>query len=251
MKIKFKKRKALNSIVACSSVMYNGVITENDIRFNYKVTKKRLLKIVNEYNMKVNDEKNFRHQKKPMLTKNTLIYENDIYRLPQSSNGICRNSCGATSCLEILKELKGGKIKRNILKTKPENYRKEFIYQWKVLLSRYRMRLFEFLKGGKYVNFFQTLRYIQYTCRDNSTIIKLCGLCREKKVGSYTFECHIKNDKYCFCQTPLPYCLDCIEGKKRKEEILCIECSKPMHQLETVSFNSYKVLKRRTINVNE
>ena len=200
--------------------------------------------------MKLNEEKNFRNQMRSMVTKNTLIYEDDRYRLPQSSNGICRNSCGATSCLEILKELKGGEIKQNILNTKPENYRREFIYQWKVLLSRYRMRLFEFLKkDGKHVKFFQTLRYIQYTCRDNSTIIELCGLCREKNVGSYTFEYHIKNDKYCFCQTPLPYCLDCIEGKKkRKEEILCIECSKPMYQLETVSFNPYKVLKRISFN---
>jgi len=231
--------------------MYNGVITEKDIKFDYEVPTKRLLKIVNKYNMKLNDEneKNFRNNRKPMVNTNTIIYEKDKNRLPQSSSGICRNSCGATSCLEILKEYKGGEIKKNILNTKPENYRREFIYQWKVLLSRYRKRLFEFLKkDGKHVNFFQTLRYIQYTCRDNSTIIELCGLCH-KKNRSYTFEYHIKNDTYCFCQTPLPYCLDCIEGKKkRKEEIRCIECSKPMDQLETVSFNPYKVLKRISFN---
>merc|ERR1711957_350011 len=251
MKIEFKKRKALKSIVACSSVMYNGVITEKDIKFDYEVPTKRLLKIVNKYNMKLNDEneKNFRNNRKPLVNINTIIYEKDKNRLPQSSSGICRNSCGATSCLEILKEYKGGEIKKNILNTKPENYRREFIYQWKVLLSRYRKRLFESLKKeGKHVNFFQTLRYIQYTCRDNSTIIELCGLCH-KKNRSYTFEYHIKNDTYCFCQTPLPYCLDCIEGKKkRKEEIRCIECSKPMDQLETVSFNPYKVLKRISFN---
>ena len=245
MKIKFKKQSPRNTKIACSVVMYNGVVTETDSKFDYVTPETRILKIVNNYNIKLNDEVTFRPSRKPLATINTISYAFDKLRLPQSSDGICKNSCGAISCLEILKELKGGKIGKNILNTKPENYRREFIYQWKVLLSRYRMRLFEFLKkDGKHVKFFQTLRYIQYTCRDNSTIIEFCGLCREKN-RSYTFEYHIKNDNYCFCQIPLPYCLDCIEGKiKRKEEILCIECSKPMYQLETVSFNPYKVLKR-------
>ena len=243
MKIKFKKQSPRNTKIACSVVMYNGVVTETDSKFDYVTPETRILKIVNNYNIKLNDEVTFRPSRKPLATINTISYAFDKLRLPQSSDGICKNSCGAISCLEILKELKGGQVKSDIMKTKPENYRKEFIYQWKVLLSRYRIRFHQSLVAKeKYGKFFQSLRYIQYTCRDKGIINEKCDLCY-KTVGNYTFECHKKKDIYCFCQTSLPYCLDCIKGKiVRKEKIQCLKCLKPIIQLETVTFVPYKVL---------
>ena len=90
------------------------------------------------------------------------------------------------------------------MKTKPENYRKEFIYQWKVLLSRYRIRFHQSLVAKeKYGKFFQSLRYIQYTCRDKGIINEKCDLCY-KTVGNYTFECHKKKGYILFLSNITP-----------------------------------------------
>ena len=204
MKIKFKKQSPRNTKIACSVVMYNGVVTETDSKFDYVTPETRILKIVNNYNIKLNDEVTFRPSRKPLATINKISYAFDKLRLPQSSDGICKNSCGAISCLEILKELKGGQVKSDIMKTKPENYRKEFIYQWKVLLSRYRIRFHQSLVAKeKYGKFFQSLRYIQYTCRDKGIINEKCDLCY-KTVGNYTFECHKKKGYILFLSNITP-----------------------------------------------
>ena len=78
MKIKVSKAPK-NKMVACSTGMYNGVITKNDVKFDYVEPTKRLCTILISYNIELtndNQDKHFRHKKEKISNpKNKLCYE--------------------------------------------------------------------------------------------------------------------------------------------------------------------------------
>ena len=84
------------------------------------------------------------------------------------------------------------------MQLKPENYRKEFCHQLKVLLSRYRNEFFltnDFDKN----TYFQTLRYIHFSCEVN--VNDKCNSCDNDIIDEYAFERNPLADKdTCLCQ---------------------------------------------------
>ena len=106
--------------------MYDGVGTDKD-NHEFDVPKDRLEMILNCYNTPLLGVVRTKRKLYSSLHYSKLLHVLYIYRLPQSSDDIDRNSCGAIACLMILKESTPAKGKL-IMQLKPENYRKEFCH---------------------------------------------------------------------------------------------------------------------------
>jgi len=224
----------LNGNVLCSANMYDGVVTDADEN-DFEVPKERLKSVLTCYNTKVSGH--IRHKREVnYLTSNKLLHALDKEKLPQSSYEIDRNSCGAIACLMILKESTPEKSNL-IMQLKPENYRKEFCHQLKVLLSRYRNEFFltnDFDKN----KYFQTLRYIHFSCEVN--VNDKCNSCKNDIIDEYAFERNPLADKdTCFCQTILPFCVTCL--RKNTAYMKCCKCNSNIMELDIVTFNPYSI----------
>ena len=144
------------------------------------------------------------------LNNNNILRTLERNGLPQSSDNIHKNSCGAISCLMILKESTPEKIEL-ILQLKSENYRTLFCHQLNVLLSRYRNNFFvanDFDKN----NYYQSLWNIHFSCEAN--VHDKYNFCKNNTIDAYTFEKNpLLDEDTCCCQSILPFSVKCLKNE--------------------------------------